>query len=109
MRYLLLLWFIPVSFLSIWYGLSYYDINLGTTIFSRQLHDLVFNLYGKILGIAPGEVPILAAKAIAFDTLIVFAIVAYRMRKSWWPKVRALFAPPVSPALNTGAQGNSQE
>ncbi|MEL6504673.1 MAG: DUF6105 family protein [Pseudomonadota bacterium] len=105
MRILLTLWLAPIFCLLVWYGLSYNDWNFGTTIFSRQLHDLVFGLYGKILGVDPSVVPIMAAKAIALDSLIVVAIIAYRLRKKWWPAVSGLFTskdasalPPAAPA-----------
>ncbi|MEE9375540.1 MAG: DUF6105 family protein, partial [Rhizobiaceae bacterium] len=46
MRTLLILWLTPIFLLSSWYGLSYHDINFGTLVLSRELHDLVFDLYG---------------------------------------------------------------
>lgn len=104
MRILLTLWLAPIFCLLVWYGLSYNDWNMGTTIFSRQLHDLVFGLYGKILGVDPQVIPLMAAKAIAFDSLIVLAIIAYRLRKKWWPTVSALFSPKDARALQPAAQ-----
>ena len=109
MRILLTLWLAPVFLLTVWYGFSYYDMNFGTVILSRQLHDLVFELYGKILGVAPEAVPLMAVKAIAFDSLIVLAIIAYRMRKSWWPTVSAAIRPQVAPVAGTVSSGNSPE
>ena len=109
MRILLVLWLGPIFLLTVWYGLSYYDMNFGTAMFSRQLHDLVFELYGKILGVAPEAVPILALKAIAFDSLLVVAIIAYRLRRKWWPTVRGWFSAPQAPLLDATAQGNSPE
>ncbi|MEE9314082.1 MAG: DUF6105 family protein [Rhizobiaceae bacterium] len=91
MRTLLILWLTPIFLLTSWYGLSYNDINFGTTVLSRELHDLVFAIYGKMLGIAPELIPLMVLKAIAFDSLLVLAIIAYRMRKSWWPSVSAYF------------------
>ena len=71
------------------------DWHMGTRIFSRELHDLVFGLYGKMLGMDPKELPGLLAKAVAFDSLIVLAIVAFRMRKKWWPAVSNLMRPEI--------------
>ena len=109
MRVLLILWLAPITLLTVWYGLSYHDINFGTAMFSRQLHDLVFELYGKILGVAPEAVPLMALKAIALDSLLVLAIIAYRMRKRWWPTVRGLFNSPAAPALHTAGSSNPAE
>ncbi|MGO8205172.1 DUF6105 family protein, partial [Rhizobium ruizarguesonis] len=36
-----------------WYWLSYYDMSFGIYMFTRQVHDLTFQLYGKALGIPP--------------------------------------------------------
>jgi len=102
MRVLLILWFVPIVLLGVWYGLSVNDWHMGTRIFSRELHDLVFGLYGKMLGMHPSELPPLLAKAIAFDSLIVLAIVAFRMRKKWWPSVSRLLRPEI-PATVPGS------
>ena len=82
-----------MSLMGIWYGLSVNDWHFGTRIFSRELHDLVFQIYGKLLGMEPEALPALLAKAVIFDTLIVFGIVAYRWRAKWWPTVRQYFRP----------------
>ena len=50
MRVLLLLWAFPLVFFWGWYGLSANDISFGTAFLSRQTHDVVFSLYGNILG-----------------------------------------------------------
>ena len=89
------MWFVPIVLLGVWYGLSANDWHMGTRIFSRELHDLVFGLYGKMLGMDPKELPGLLAKAVAFDSLIVLAIVAFRMRKKWWPAVSNLLRPEI--------------
>ena len=71
---------------------------MGTRMFSREMHDLVFALYGKLLGMEPEALPPLVAKAVVVDSLIVLAIAAFRWRKNWWPKVSQYFRPelPVS-------------
>jgi hypothetical protein len=87
MKWFIILWAGPVALLGSWYGLSYYDMSFGFFMLTRQTHDLVFQVYGNILGIPPETIPPLVARAIAFDSLIVFAIVAFRKRKAiaaWW-------------------------
>lgn len=89
MKWFLILWAAPVVCLTGWYGLSYYDMNFGFFMLTRQTHDLVFNIYGQILGIDPEKLPPMVARAIAFDSLVVFAIIAFRKRKAisaWWNK-----------------------
>ncbi len=107
MRILLILWLGPIVLLTAWYGLSYHDMNFGTVLLSRELHDLMFNLYGKILGVAPEAIPLMVAKAIAFDSLLVVGIIAYRMRKRWWPTVRGWFSP--ESAVSATGQGSPAE
>ena len=92
MKWFLILWAGPVLLLSGWYGLSYYDMSFGFFMLTRQTHDLVFQIYGSVLGIPPETIPPLVARAIAFDSLIVFAIIAFRKRKqiaAWWRKRQA--------------------
>lgn len=87
MKWFLILWAGPVLLLGAWYGLSYYDISFGFFMLTRQTHDLVFEVYSQALGIPAEDIPPLVARAIAVDSLIVFAIIAYRKRKAisaWW-------------------------
>ena len=87
MKWFLILWAGPVALLGSWYGLSYYDMSFGFFMLTRQTHDLVFQIYGHILGIPPETIPPLVARAIAFDSMVVFAIIALRKRKeisAWW-------------------------
>lgn len=87
MKWVLIFWAAPVSFLGAWYYLSYYDMSFGIYMLTRQMHDLVFQIYGNILGIPPETIPPLVARAIAFDTLLVFALLAFRKRAeilAWW-------------------------
>jgi hypothetical protein len=89
MRYLLWFWLMPLSLFWGWFGLSYYDVNFGLLMFSRQLHDLVFNIYGSMLGMDPAVIPVMFLKACIFDTFLIFGIVAFRKRKqirAWWAK-----------------------
>lgn len=81
MRYILILWASPLLIFWGWFGLSFYDINFGYVMLTRRVHDLVFELYGQMLGIDPQTIPALVAKACIFDTLIVLAIFAFRRRR----------------------------
>ena len=98
----MLLWLVPVGFMAVWYGLSANDINMGTRIFSRDMHDMVFTMYGNILGVEPGEMPGLLLKTLIFDTFLIGAIVAFKMRKRWWPTVSAYWRPEI-PASGQGS------
>ena len=92
MRYILLFWAAPLGFFWGWYFLSLNDISMGTNFFSRKLHDLVFSIYGNILGIEPDLIPALVAKACIFDTLLIVAIFAFRKRAAiiqWAKAVRS--------------------
>lgn len=89
MKWFLILWAGPIFFLGSWYFLSYHDLSFGFFMLTRETHDLVFNIYGQILGIDPALLPMLVARAVAFDSLIVLTILAYRRRKqiyAWWEK-----------------------
>ena len=93
MRYLFWLWFMPLSLFWGWFGLSYYDVNFGMLFLSRELHDLVFAIYGKILDVDPATIPVLFLKACIFDTFLIFGIVAFRRRRqirAWWQKHRGV-------------------
>ncbi|OBZ96310.1 membrane protein [Pararhizobium polonicum] len=81
MKWFLILWACPIVILTGWYGLSYYDMSFGIFMLTRQAHDLVFAVYGNVLGLPPETIPPLVARAIAVDSLIVFAIIAYRKRR----------------------------
>jgi hypothetical protein len=87
MKWFLILWAGPVALLISWYGLSYYDMSFGFFMLTRQTHDLVFEIYGHILGVDPQTLPPLVARAIAFDSLVVLSIVTFRKRReisAWW-------------------------
>jgi hypothetical protein len=84
MRALLIFWAGPLAFFWGWYFLSLHDISLGTAFFSRQMHDLVFEVYGNILGVSPDSVPAMAAEACLVDSLILLALVAFRRRRALW-------------------------
>lgn len=92
MRALLLLWITPLALFWGWYFLSLNDMNFGYVMLSRQLHDLVFQLYGEMLGIDPVLIPGMVAKACVFDSFLVTGIVVFRRRRqiaAWWRRQRA--------------------
>ena len=87
MKWFLILWGGPILLLGSWYGLSYYDLSFGFFMLTRETHDLVFQIYSGILGIPAEDLPPLVARAIVVDSLIVFAIIAFRRRRkiaAWW-------------------------
>jgi hypothetical protein len=87
MKWFLIFWAGPIALLGSWYGLSYYDMNFGIFMLTRDAHDLVFQIYGHILGIPPEDLPPLVMRAIVFDSFLVFALLAFRRRRqirTWW-------------------------
>lgn len=87
MRYVLALWAAPLVLFWGWFFLSLNDMHFGYVMLSRKVHDLVFGLYGQMLGIDPATIPALVAKACIVDTLIICAIYAFRRRRriaDWW-------------------------
>lgn len=105
MRYILLFWAMPMGLFWGWFYLSYNDINFGLTFLSRPVHDFAFGFYGNLLGIDPQTIPPLVARACVVDTVVIFAIYAFRRRRdiiAWWNASRqptvAPEAGPVPPA-----------
>jgi Family of unknown function (DUF6105) len=87
MKWFLIFWAGPIAFLGAWYSLSYYDMSFGIFMLTRQAHDLVFQIYGNVLGIPPETIPPLVLRAIIFDSFLVFGILAWRKReviRAWW-------------------------
>lgn len=80
MKWFLFFWATPLILLGSWYTLSYYDISFGYFMLSRQAHDLIFQIYGNVLGLPPQSIPPLIARALGVDSLIVFAALAFRKR-----------------------------
>ncbi|MBZ0164009.1 MAG: DUF6105 family protein [Notoacmeibacter sp.] len=102
MRYLLIFWAAPVALFWGWYYLSYYDINFGSIYLSRRLHDLVFELYGNILGIDPASIPSMIGNAFFIDTLVIGAIIAFRRRRAiaeWLETLKSRWAGSEEPQL----------
>ncbi|CAK7255703.1 MULTISPECIES: DUF6105 family protein [unclassified Shinella] len=87
MKWFLILWAGPIALLGSWYGLSYYDMSFGFFMLTRDAHDLVFQIYGHILGIPPEDLPPLVLRAIIVDSFLVLGIIAFRRRgkiAAWW-------------------------
>ncbi len=59
---------------------------------SRDVHDLVFRIYGNMLGMDPETIPGVVAAACVFDSAIVLGIAAIKWRESWLPQVKETFA-----------------
>lgn len=111
MKYVLIAWAAPLALFWGWFFLSANDINFGSIYLSRGLHDLVFELYGNILGIEPATIPWLVAKACIFDTFLLLAIWAFRRRKqiaAWVSDFRARYLAP-SGTLSAGGQVHPAE
>lgn len=91
MKYLIAIWASPLVLFWGWYFLSLNDINFGYVMLTRQVHDLVFQLYGDMLGIDPATIPGLVAEACVFDSFVVVAIWAFRRRRQLVAAGRALY------------------
>ncbi|HXV29500.1 MAG TPA: DUF6105 family protein [Sinorhizobium sp.] len=81
MKWLMVFWGGPVLLLTGWYSLSYYDMSFGIFMLTREAHDLVFSVYGHVLGIPPETIPPLVARAMVVDTIVLFSLVALRKRR----------------------------
>ena len=81
MRALFVLWVAPLVLFWGWFFLSLNDISFGYVMLSRQLHDMVFQLYGQMLGIDPAVIPGMVARACVFDGLLLLGLVAFRRRR----------------------------
>jgi hypothetical protein len=92
MRTLFVLWAAPLVLFWGWFFLSLNDINFGYVMLSRQLHDLIFKLYGDMLGIDPALIPGMVAKACVFDGLLLTALWAFRRRRTIGGWIRMLHA-----------------
>lgn len=96
MKYVFSAWAAPLALFWGWFFLSANDINFGSIYLSRALHELVFQLYGDMLGVAPDTIPWLIAKACIFDTCLIVAIWAFRRRReivAWWSAQRGGLIP----------------
>lgn len=104
MKWFLILWAFPIILLGGWYGLSYNNVSFGIFMLTREANDLVFQIYGNVLGIPPEIIPGLVARAIVVDSLAVFAIMGFRRRRqiaAWWARRHA------SPEASDGRSARS--
>ena len=81
MKYFVAAWAAPLVLFWGWFFLSLNDMNFGYVMLSRQVHDLVFNLYGEMLGVDPAAIPGMVAKACIFDSFLIAGIWAFRRRR----------------------------
>ena len=82
MRWIFAAWALPMGIFWGWYFLSLNDMNFGYVMLTRDAHDILFELYGQVLGIEPATIPGLVAKACILDTAIILAIWAFRRRQA---------------------------
>ncbi|CAG1011083.1 hypothetical protein RHIZO_03916 [Rhizobiaceae bacterium] len=81
MKYVFAVWATPLVLFWGWYFLSLNDIHFGYIMLTRQAHDLIFQLYGQMIGMDPQAIPMLVAQACIFDTGLIVAIWAFRRRR----------------------------
>jgi Family of unknown function (DUF6105) len=81
MRYIVMLWALPLVLFWGWFGLSYYNMHFGYVALTRQFHDVIFELYGELLGLDPATIPWLLVRALVFDTFLLLGIWAFRRRR----------------------------
>lgn len=87
LKYLLIFWGVPVGVVVAWYSLSINDINFGFVLLSRVFNDLVFDVYGNILGMEAQAVRDLLIRTFVIDTLFIAAVIyfkPFRRIKAWW-------------------------
>lgn len=81
MKYVFAVWATPLVLFWGWYFLSLNDIHFGYIMLTRQAHDLIFQLYGQMIGVDPKAIPMLVAQACLLDTGLIVAIWAFRRRR----------------------------
>lgn len=81
MKYVFAVWATPLVLFWGWYFLSLNDMNFGYIMLTRQAHELIFQLYGQMIGMDPKAIPMLVAQACLFDTGLIVAIWAFRRRR----------------------------
>lgn len=100
MKYIFAAWAMPLVLFWGWYFLSLNDVHFGYVMLSRGVHDLVFQLYGEMLGIDPTIIPGLVARACVLDSLLIGAIWAFRRRREialWARRIRGRYAESIAP------------
>jgi hypothetical protein len=91
MRWVFAAWVLPMGIFWGWYFLSLNDMNFGYVMLTRDVHDLLFQLYGQALGVEPATIPPLVAKACILDTALILGIWAFKRRQAIaaWFRTRA--------------------
>lgn len=92
MRWFLLLWFAPISFLVSWLALAANDLSFGVFLFSREMYDTVFGVYAALLGVPAESLPPLVVRALILDSAIVLGLYALRRWRPIWAFLRTRFA-----------------
>jgi len=80
-KYVFASWAVPMIVFWGWYFLSLNDMNFGYVMLSREVNDLLFQLYGEVLGVDPATLPPLVARTCVFDGLMLAGIWAFRRRR----------------------------
>jgi hypothetical protein len=106
MKYLVAIWATPLLLFWGWFFLSLNDMNFGYIMLTRDVHDLVFQLYGDFLGVDPASIPAMVAQACIFDTFFIAAIWAFRRRRELAAWARAGWARYRDPAMATASAGD---
>ena len=104
MRWILAAWALPLVAFWGWYFLSSYNLHFGYVMLTRDVHDIVFEIYGETLGIDPALLPGLVARACILDTMLLFAILAFRRRahlSGWLKGIHARYSGGIAPAVAT--------
>jgi hypothetical protein len=104
MKYVVAIWAAPLVLFWGWFFLSLNDINFGSIFLTRQLHDLVFKIYGEMLGVSPETIPAMIADACIVDTAIIVGIWGLRRRREIAAWLRSRYERPLSGASAAGAE-----
>ena len=88
MRWLVTLWAAPLLLFWGWYFVSLNDWNFGYVLLTRALHDVLFQLYGELLGVEPAALPGMLAKGCVLDSLLLAGLIAFRKRRAIAARLR---------------------
>jgi len=107
MRWLLGLWFLPISILVGWLGLAAHDLSFGVFFLTRDFYDLVFGIYAQTLGVPAESLPPLVARALMVDSAIVLGLFALRRRKAILSFAQRAYARWVAPPRSASVESLS--
>lgn len=88
MRWLVTFWAAPLLLFWGWYFVSLNDWNFGYVVLTRALHDVLFQLYGELLGVDPATLPGMLAKGCLFDGMLLAGLIAFRKRRAIAARLR---------------------